>query len=49
VWGTLAAYGRYAPPYIRRLGLRYAAASLLSAVTGVAAALMTVPRRSAGR
>jgi hypothetical protein len=38
--GTLAAWTRHAPAYVRRLGLRYGAASLLSAMTSVATKLM---------
>lgn len=41
VFATLAAYARYAPAHIRRLGLRYGVASLLAALAGVAAAKLT--------
>lgn len=41
VFATLAAYARYAPAHIRRLGLRYGAASLLAALVGVAATKLT--------
>ncbi|MEV4411778.1 hypothetical protein [Catellatospora sp. NPDC049609] len=43
VFGTLLAFGRYSPPYIRRFGLRYAAGSLTSSMASVAAHLLTAP------
>jgi len=45
VFGTLAAYTRYAPPHIRRLGLRYGLASFVASMAGVAATRLTAGRR----